>query len=150
VDQLHIGAYGVLTMEAMSLGKPVLCYIRDDLFRPVYGDMPIVNANPDTIKDKLRQTISDFEMRREFGERARAFVEQHHDLEKVAAQAAGIYERVMAASPAFGGVTADIDFLLEQYTLLLQAAEKKRGVKGLMRKVWKTAAVRRLTGRTKK
>lgn len=31
VDQLLIGSYGNLSMEAMAMGKPAICFIRDDL-----------------------------------------------------------------------------------------------------------------------
>ena len=31
IDQLLTGTYGVFTVEAMALGKPVVCYIREDL-----------------------------------------------------------------------------------------------------------------------
>ena len=95
VDQLHIGAYGVLAMEGMALGKAVMCYLREDLFKPVYGDMPIVNCNPDNFKDQLRTLIKDFEMRRDYGLRARAFVEEHHDSKKVAPLLKSVYDDVI-------------------------------------------------------
>ena len=31
VDQLRCGSHGVFAVEAMATGKPVLCYIRDEL-----------------------------------------------------------------------------------------------------------------------
>lgn len=80
VDQLHIGWYGVLAMEAMALGKPVICYVRDDL---APRDLPIINANPDTITDVLRDTIKDSERRIEAGKAGRSYVERIHEVGKV-------------------------------------------------------------------
>ena len=31
IDQIRIGTYGIVSVEAFSLGIPVICYIREDL-----------------------------------------------------------------------------------------------------------------------
>ncbi|MBW3660885.1 MAG: hypothetical protein KY397_04550, partial [Gemmatimonadetes bacterium] len=51
VDQLHIGWYGVLAVEGLALGKPVVTYVREDLAEASTPALPIANANPETIKE---------------------------------------------------------------------------------------------------
>ena len=47
VDQLHMGWYGLLAIETMAEGKPVVSYVRDDFHGHAPG-LPVVNATPDT------------------------------------------------------------------------------------------------------
>ena len=101
IDQLLVGWYGVLSMEAMAMGKTVIVYIRDDL-TDYFGDrMPLVIANPETITAALRNAIKDEELRHEIGHRARAFIEEVHDSRIVARSAAKLYKKIlkMPASP---------------------------------------------------
>jgi glycosyltransferase involved in cell wall biosynthesis len=88
VDQLRIGWHGVLALEAMALGKVVVCYIRDDLEKGLLhkGKMPLINATPDTINEVLHDLISKPTLRREIGHFARRYVEEIHDVDIVARQ----------------------------------------------------------------
>ncbi len=79
VDQLLLGAHGIFSVEAMALGKPVLCYIRDDLVEKYPADLPIVNANPDTIESELEKLLVDPQLRAEIGGKSRRFAERYHD-----------------------------------------------------------------------
>jgi glycosyltransferase involved in cell wall biosynthesis len=89
-DQLVIGWYAMFAIEAMSLGKPVLCYLRDDLMR-FYVDaaligadeIPVINCSPSTVKEALRSLVARHHELRTIGRRGRAFVEKHHSLEAV-------------------------------------------------------------------
>jgi glycosyltransferase involved in cell wall biosynthesis len=96
VDQLLLGWYGVLTLEGLALGKPVVVYVRDDLYESFTPRIPIANANPDTLKDVLRPLIADYEQRRAVAEHGPAFVRQVHDVRTVAAQLRELYEEVLA------------------------------------------------------
>lgn len=91
VDQLRIGWYGVLSVEAMALGKPVIAYIRADLESTFSGELPILNANPDNFYHKLKELILDYSMRKDLGMRARAYCELTHDSVKVAEKLIPIY-----------------------------------------------------------
>lgn len=96
VDQLFAGWYGGLAVELMALGKPVLVYIREEDLRfiPVQmrADLPFINANPSTIKDRLRDVLR---MSREelidLAQRSRAYVERWHDPIQIAASIADDY-----------------------------------------------------------
>jgi hypothetical protein len=91
VDQLLLGVHGVYALEAMALGKPVIAYIAPYMLGAYPQDLPIVNANPDTIEAVLRDWLSDGEARRARGEASRAYVERRHDYRVVAQQLLEIY-----------------------------------------------------------
>jgi glycosyltransferase involved in cell wall biosynthesis len=89
VDQLMLGWYGTVAVEAMALGRPVLSYIREDEpeDNPFGAELPIVRTTPATLVDDLRALSANRDRRRELSVAGRAFVEQHHDPVSVARQA---------------------------------------------------------------
>jgi len=113
IDQLLIGATGVLTLEALALGKPCIVNLRQDLFEDFYktSSLPIANANPDNIKSVLRNLIKDQHMRDDLSIRGRALVEQFHDVSKVIDQYEDLYLKLMSRSPSRPIGTADLDYL---------------------------------------
>jgi glycosyltransferase involved in cell wall biosynthesis len=84
IDQVLLGIYGVVSMEAMALGKPVLCYIREDLVNTFPPELPIVNANLYTLVTELEKLLVNPELRVELGKRGREYVERYHDCRVVA------------------------------------------------------------------
>lgn len=58
VDQLLIGWYGVIAVEALALAKPVVCFIRDEVLEPTPSEFrngfPIVRADPSSLEAVLR------------------------------------------------------------------------------------------------
>jgi glycosyltransferase involved in cell wall biosynthesis len=86
VDQLLMGFYGGLSVEAMALGKPVLCYIREDdpEDNPYGEELPIVRVTPQTLAARLRELARDRGALPRIGAAGRAFVERHHDPRNVA------------------------------------------------------------------
>lgn len=89
-DQLIIGWYAMFALEAMSLGKPVLCYVRNDL-KQLYVDagligadeIPVINCSPTTVKDVLRDLVVNRQDLHHIGQRGRAFVVKHHSLDSI-------------------------------------------------------------------
>ena len=110
IDQIMIGATGVLTLEAWALGKPCITYLREDLFEPFYGthDLPVANANPDSIKSVLRSLISDREWRHELGRRGRELIEAHHDIRKIAEDYEEICRDALEDGGSFNRSVVDI------------------------------------------
>jgi hypothetical protein len=100
IDQLLAGYYGGLAMELMTLGKPAICYIREEdmVFLPkeMREEMPIINATPDTIYDVLKEwiTIRKKELHQR-GKDSRKYVERWHDPMKIAQIVKEDYERVL-------------------------------------------------------
>lgn len=102
VDQLLIGWYGGLAVELMALGKPVICFIREgDLKfvpRQMRDDLPLINANPDTVYRVLKDWLTIYRDRLPMqGAKSRAYVEKWHDPTKIAAKLRGDYEEILAS-----------------------------------------------------
>lgn len=101
LDQLFVGWYGGLAVEAMALGKPVVVYLRESDLRHVQADMvadlPFYRAEPSTIKDVLREILQT--PRAELaarGRASRAFVERWHDPVAIAERIAADYREALA------------------------------------------------------
>ena len=102
VDQLLVGWYGALAVELMAMGKPVICYLREEDFGFLPPDMrvelPIIQASPATIYDTLKHWLTD---RRHdlpgVGAAGRAYVEHWHDPLKIAARLKADYESIMTS-----------------------------------------------------
>lgn len=89
LDQLLVGWYGGLAVEAMALAKPVIAHIRqaDLYFVPerLANDLPVVNATPQTIRHVLRAMINRPRAElRQIGLAGRAFAEHWHDPVRIA------------------------------------------------------------------
>ena len=54
--------------------------------------VPIVNATKETLVEKVRPLVESAELRRELGERGRAYVEQVHDMNWIGDRLVEIYE----------------------------------------------------------
>jgi glycosyltransferase involved in cell wall biosynthesis len=95
VDQLNAGWHGVFALEAMALGKPVVTYLRPELVERAqagYGvRLPIVAATKETLVDVLRPLVADPALRCEVGAASRAYVEQVHDIDRIAERLVEIY-----------------------------------------------------------
>ncbi|CAG7649083.1 hypothetical protein PAECIP111802_04399 [Paenibacillus allorhizosphaerae] len=94
IDQLRIGSFANLSLEAMAMGKPVICYIREDLRRKFPPELPIVSANPDTVYNVLKDLLSHPERWEKLGLQGRQYVEQFHGMEKIAKALIEIYHRL--------------------------------------------------------
>lgn len=94
IDQILIGSYGILSVESMAFGKPVITYVREDLLE-TYRKLPICSANPDTLYDVLKQLLLSPELRHKNGRKGRRFVEEYHDSNIVGLQLIEIYEQLL-------------------------------------------------------
>lgn len=87
VDQLIVGWYAMFAIEAMSLGKPVICFLRDDLlsFYRVENliasdEPPLINANPTDIQSVIKACLNgDIELEL-YARRGVEYVEKMHSL----------------------------------------------------------------------
>lgn len=57
IDQLLMGALSTVSLEGMMYGKPVICYLRDDLRKYYPRDLPVISANSDNIYQVLEEMI---------------------------------------------------------------------------------------------
>jgi len=109
-DQLVVGWYAMFALEALSMGTPVLCYLRPDLV-DLYehaglvtrDEIPIITCDPSNVKETIRAIALDRGLLDGLPEKGHAFVEKHHSLRSVGAtfdrinRAAGITPRGAAA-----------------------------------------------------
>lgn len=96
IDQIIGGSYGMATMEAMSYGKPVMCYIMPEVFDAgLSRNCPIVNTNPDNLKEKLIELLQNPHLRHDLGKKSRAFAEEFHDADKIAKELVLLYETAL-------------------------------------------------------
>jgi glycosyltransferase involved in cell wall biosynthesis len=95
VDQLNSGWYGLLAIEAMAYGKPVVGYIHDEAAArtaAAFGvEVPIVRTTKETLAADLRPLLQSTEERRARGAASRAYVERVHDADKMADRLLAIY-----------------------------------------------------------
>jgi glycosyltransferase involved in cell wall biosynthesis len=98
VDQLGAGWHGVFALEAMALGKPVVAYLKPDVVErsaEAFGvRIPIVPATSETLVEALRPLVESPALRRELGAAGRAYVEQVHDIDRVADRLLDIYAQL--------------------------------------------------------
>ncbi|MEO6683286.1 MAG: glycosyltransferase [Ginsengibacter sp.] len=93
IDQIIVGSYGMAAMEAMSFGKPVMCYIMPEVFEAgLSEECPIVNTSPDNLKEQLIKLITNPQLRHDIGIKSRKFAEKFHDVEKVSSLLLSIYK----------------------------------------------------------
>jgi glycosyltransferase involved in cell wall biosynthesis len=90
VDQLIIGWYAMFALEAMFLGKPVICHLRQDFIDlyTTYGliqenEIPIINCTPLTIKSKIKELMENKDKLQTIGNLSRDFAKKYHSLEKI-------------------------------------------------------------------
>ena len=95
VDQLNAGWHGVFALESMALGKPVVTYLKEDVVERSaagYGiRIPIVPATKETLVEALRPLVEQPALRREIGAQSRAYVEQVHDIDRIADRLLDVY-----------------------------------------------------------
>lgn len=94
VDQLICGSYGMAACEAMSFGKPVLCYLIPELFENgLPTNCPIVNTNPSNLEENLIRLITDGTFRQQTGIESRVFAEKYHDADKIAPELVQLFKK---------------------------------------------------------
>jgi glycosyltransferase involved in cell wall biosynthesis len=89
-DQFVMGWYAMFAIEAMAMAKPVLCYLREDLFELYIkaglvseDEMPLINTELFDIASKIRWAYDNREELRAIGKEGREFVEKYHSTEYV-------------------------------------------------------------------
>ena len=105
VDQLFAGWYGGFAVEAMALGKPVVCYLREGdlkyLPTAMRAELPIIRSDAMRLYDVLKSLLTDH--RRTWaalGMASRRFVERWHDPRLVAVKLADTYADLLCRHSA--------------------------------------------------
>lgn len=81
-DQCLIGFHGYFALEAMALGKPVMCFIREpDRYLLHADECPIINTHVNTLREDLRRLVDRRAELEDIGRRGRLYIERHFSLE---------------------------------------------------------------------
>ena len=98
VDQVLRDWHGILSIEGMALGKPVVTSLDEDAVRETeehFGlKVPIVRTTKDDLVDVLRPLVDSFAERKRLGEAGRAYVEEVHDVERMTDRLLDLYARL--------------------------------------------------------
>jgi glycosyltransferase involved in cell wall biosynthesis len=85
-----MGWYGLVAVEALAMGKPVLCFIRPD-FEPLLSACPIVRCRKEDLGERLAEVLSPATDRAALGAAGRAYVEREHAAPVLASRLVSIY-----------------------------------------------------------
>jgi glycosyltransferase involved in cell wall biosynthesis len=95
IDQVRLGWYGLTSIEAMALGKPVVCHLDPDAAaetEEAFGHpLPHVRADAAALTGVLRELVRDRERLPELGRASRAYAEAVHASERVAERVLAVY-----------------------------------------------------------
>lgn len=83
LDELRCGSYGVTAAEAMALGKVVVTYIRQDLVDKYPEGLPIYNANPENLYERLDKLFGDLSEINRIKSESYKYASQTHDSRKI-------------------------------------------------------------------
>lgn len=96
LDQFYAGAYGLSTLEAMSCGKPVITYIKEE-FTKLCGLTypPTLKAlTIDEIYQQMRNSLNR-KYRDEIGSKARKWIMENHEAKKVSKSLIEEYKNIL-------------------------------------------------------
>jgi len=79
IDQMLLGGYGVLACEAAALGRLVIGHIGDPVRARVSGDIPILEANPDSLAEVMTKVLDDRDAARAVASMGPGFIAEFHD-----------------------------------------------------------------------
>lgn len=92
IDQVIWGFHGVAAIQAMALGKPVVCYLHEIPLQYVPEDHPIINGNPSNLEATIENLILNPQLLNDTGKKSIAYYENYHSPKAVAQRLLKTYE----------------------------------------------------------
>jgi|GEM_PF-3072668 len=93
VDQIGLGWYGFQAVEALAIGKPVICRLNIEDWEKHIGGTPqesgFINAHHASLREALIELSSNTQQIYELGRRGQEFVKREHDAKRVVESAYG-------------------------------------------------------------
>lgn len=93
IDSVIGGSYNLLSLESMAMYKPVVNFIRPNIWEKIKDDCPIYNVDPDNLYDVLDGILANPGQLIERSRQSREFIEKYHDAAKIAEGYYEIFER---------------------------------------------------------
>ncbi|GAA1946099.1 hypothetical protein GCM10009689_29100 [Brevibacterium antiquum] len=105
VEKLLGGDAGVLSLEAMALGRVAVARIRDEVLNQ-HPTMPIASADPKTFQGTMAKLLTSPQLRQELADAGRVYVETTHSANSAAQKLQEMYrspcKRVSRPHPDWG------------------------------------------------
>ncbi len=95
VDQLFMGWYGMVAVEAMALARPAMAWMRPEFEARAVG-CPLVRTDQNTLEFDLAALLHDAPRRRALGEAGRAWVEREHEAHVIGRRLVELYREIGA------------------------------------------------------
>ena len=100
IDQMVLGWYGAQAVEAMMMGKAVVCRIDEAQGARIHPEMaqemPIVSCDLDGIDTVLGRLCANRDEVRHLGDRGRQFAKRWHSPQSVGTMTVGLYQKLKA------------------------------------------------------
>ena len=87
------GIYGVLSIESMAIGRPVICTLTESLYKEY--DLPIINCSPSDLSNTLRSLYSNRDKLIDKGKLGHDFAHKYHDSSEIAKKVINRYESII-------------------------------------------------------
>ncbi|MCL6419721.1 glycosyltransferase [Aestuariirhabdus haliotis] len=97
LDQILMGGFGSLSIEGMSFGKPVVCYLLESVKDKHCPDCPVVSATILTVKGKLKELLLSKDLRLQLGVEGKAFVNKYLDSKLINERVLDLYKDLYRA-----------------------------------------------------
>ncbi|WP_026478013.1 glycosyltransferase family protein [Alkaliphilus transvaalensis] len=94
IDQVLCGSYGMLSVEAMAMGKVVVAFIRDDVKQHFPPDLPIVITKPEAVYEALINLINNPDKLPQIGHASREYAMKFHEIGSVVDKLLDIYSQL--------------------------------------------------------
>jgi len=92
IDQIRVGWYGNFAVEMMSIGTPVIAYIREDLIRSLGLEPPaVINADAENLESILLNLFENKESLKQLSDMGKAYTKKNHSAEAIALKLRNIY-----------------------------------------------------------
>ncbi len=91
IDQLLVGDFGIVSVEAMASSRVSVAYLLNDV-KQAYPDLPVYDVNPGAFVDRMRELIRDRNLRQRLAQAGRPFVKDQFCASAVARHLIGFYE----------------------------------------------------------
>ncbi len=88
IDRFTLGSLGLVSLEAIACGRPVLAYVSSEY--PENADFPLKDLKDE---ETIAATIDDLPT--DLWEKEHVFMEKHHDTKKIGERLAQIYTELV-------------------------------------------------------
>jgi len=80
VDQFQVRSIGLIGLESMSFGKPLVSYIDEDVYEKLYGEKPpILSSNQvENVYNFLKKLVENKEFYQDISERSQKWISKFH------------------------------------------------------------------------